>query len=174
MVPPNANIATNATLQVQSNSQLASVVPQASCVTNESLCLKREHAPSSTSLVITPQQAPAIKIQKLPLEQNSNQLLLNCNSLTSKQNFNKEHNDSGSVNIQEISRICSTVPGNIVEKEIGNANGKNKNTCNVMARSSSNVHMQTQIPALDTNISAQKLNKINQLNEALIALNPRY
>ena len=173
MVPPNANIATNGALQVQSNSQLASVIPQASCIANESLSLKREYAPSSTSQVITPQQAPAIKIQKLPLEQKSNQLLLNCNSLTSKQNFTKEHNDSGAVNIQAINRICSTLPGNINEKEIGNANDKNKIICNVMARTSSNVHVQTQVPALDTNISSQKLNKINQLNEALIALNPR-
>jgi hypothetical protein len=160
-------------MQVQHNSQLASILPQTSCIANESLSLKREHTPSSTSLVITPQQAPAIKIQRLPLQQTSNQLLLNCNSLTSKQNIASKHNESGPVNIQAISRVCSTVSGNINEQEIGNANDKNKIIFSSVAHPSSNIHLQTQVPALDTNISVQKLNKINQLNEALIALNPR-
>ena len=173
VVPPNADIATNGALQVQSNCQLASIIPQSSSVANDSISLKREHAPSSASLVITPQQAPAIKIQKLPIEQNSNQLLLNCNSLTSKHNYIKKDNESGSVNIQAISRSCSSASGSINEQELGKTRDKNKIICSSMAHSSSNVHVQTQVPALDTNISAQKLNRINQLNEALIALNPR-
>ena len=170
MVPSNANNTPGGTLHTQSNPELASNFPQTTCISNESMSLKREHLQSS--LVITPQQAPATKIQKLPLDQNSHPLLLHCNTLTNTTSATNKCNDLSQVKIQPIGRLCSSTTSNNNAQGVDNT--ENQKICSVIARPQSKVQVtNSQTPAFETNNASPVFNKINQLNDALTAINPR-
>ena len=143
-----------------------SVVPYTQYITNDpQLSLKRELTPSS-SLIVSPQQPPAIKIQKLPLKQNSNQLFLNCSSLSSN-----KINETGQIQIQAIGQNSSSFIENNNQKE--KPQEQPHKIPNVMIVPSSGNCAQSSVQCLEASPSSQKLRKISQLNEALTAINPR-
>ena len=168
VVPSTPNITTHDNLHVHANSNPTSAVSYTQYITNEpQISLKRELVPSS-SLVASPQQPPAIKIQKLPLNHNSNQLFLNCPSLPSKKS-----NETGHVQIQAISQNSSaSFVTNNNQREVDHE--ESQKMPNVLILPSSDCHAQSSIPVFDQNSSSQKLKNISQLNEALTAINPRY
>jgi len=154
-------------LQIPANSNASSSVQYTQYITNEpQLSLKRELTPSS-SLIVSPQQPPAIKIQKLPLKQDSNQLFLNCNSVSTN-----KVNGTGQVHIQAITQNSSNL--------IKNNNQRDKTVeepqkvPNILVVPSSDDCLQSLGQNFETTSAAQKLKKINQLNQALTAINPSY
>ena len=143
------------------------MVPYTQYITNEpQISLKRELTPSS-SLVVSPQQPPAIKIQKLPLKQNSNQLYLSYPSLASNKS-----NEPSQVQIQAIRQNSSAFVTNNNQRDCDHE--ESQKMPNVLILPPSDCHPQSSVPVFDQTSSSQKLKKISQLNEALTAINPRY
>ena len=154
-------------LQIPSKSNATSSVQYTQYITNEpQLSLKRELTPSS-SLIVSPQQPPAIKIQKLPLKQDSNQLFLNCNSISTN-----KVNGTGQVHIQAITQNPSNLIKNNHQRDRNIE--ESQKVPNILVLPSSEGCAQSLSQNLETTSATQKLKKINQLNQALTAINPRY
>ena len=174
MVSSGANIVPGGSLHPQIASNLTSLnlsQAQVSCIANESMSLKREHTTPS-SLIITPQLAPAIKIQKLPLEKTPEEILPTRNSLTTNITSTNQYNEFSQVKTPPISK-SSTVACTSINSAQTIKNGESQKLCNLISKPSNEYHVQSKLSSLDTDIASPKLTKINQLNDALTAINPR-
>ena len=145
-------------LHVPTKSKTTPDVPYTQYITNEpQMSLKRELTPSS-SIIVSPQQPPAIKIQKLPLPQGPNQVILNCTTFT-----NEKTNGAGHVQTQTIGPNTSALAGE-----------HSKKPSNVLILPSSDSYTQSSAQLFETSTSSQKLKKIGRLNDALMDINPRW
>ena len=169
MVPTNSKIHPGGYIHTKSDSQLSSGIPRISRVLDESMTLKRDQSAVSSPMIISPHQAAGIKIQKIPLQQYTHPMITNCNSDTSKPTFTNRGTE-----------VCQDKINAMEHSALTGSNTKLEFDGNEKGHLSAGAEMQrdgafetSPTSRFEPSSSSKQLGKINQLNDALTALNPR-
>ena len=137
-----------------------------------SIMLKREH--HGSSLVISPLQTTAAKIQKLPLEQIQENYLRKPATVISETSLtNKLNNDESQVDVTPTEQLCQKMLSNNNTQSSTESAESQKVSSGCTGRRQQQVNVQPQTSPFETPTASPVFNNINRLNEALIAINPR-
>ena len=158
-------------MQIRPNPHLATIFPQTLTKPSTSIMLKREHRGSS--LVISPLQTTAAKIQKLPLEQNQANYLPKPATVISETSLTNKLNNESQVDVAPIEQLCQEMPNNNNKQSSTESEETRKLLNGSTERGKQQVNVQPQTSPFETPTASPVFNNINRLNEALIAINPR-
>lgn len=169
MVPTNSKIHPGGYIHTKSDSQLSSGIPRISCVLDESMSLNRDQSAVSSPMIISPHQATGIKIQKIPLQQYTHPMITDCNSDTSKPTLTNRGTE-----------VCQAKINAMEHSSLTSSNTRQDFDSNEIGHLSAGAEMQrdgafgtSATSRFEPSNSSKQLGKINQLNDALTALNPR-
>ena len=169
MVPTNSKIHPGGYIHTKSDSQLSSGIPRISCVLDESMSLNRDQSAVSSPMIISPHQATGIKIQKIPLQQYTHPMITDCNSDTSKPTLTNRGTE-----------VCQAKINAMEHSSLTSSNTRQDFDGNEIGHLSAGAEMQrdgafetSPTSRFEPSNSSKQLGKINQLNDALTALNPR-
>ena len=169
MVPTNSKIHPGGYIHTKSDSQLSSGIPRISCVLDESMSLNRDQSAVSSPMIISPHQATGIKIQKIPLQHYTHPMITDCNSDTSKPTLTNRGTE-----------VCQAKINAMEHSSLTSSNTRQDFDSNEIGHLSAGAEMQREgafetspTSRFEPSNSSKQLGKINQLNDALTALNPR-